>query len=316
VPPPRCSFCDHENPAGASYCNECGSPLHLALCRCGAVNDLTDTQCYRCGAAVPGPATPGDGMPLEAELREIEAQLRGFEQRLDTGEGPAATADSQSAAVSPAPGQNVPFEHRLEEEPTPPAAVSWQVMETAPFQSDPAAAARGRRRPVYAAITSVLAIAATIAAAAILHDRYAPWLELGTADPAVASAPSGGPADAEQTPPEPSPIDEPARSRAGSDADGTTASAPASPIASASQPTDVPIESRAGSDADETTASPPVPSIASASRPTDVPIESRAESDAREPAAPVSAPPTPDPRCPPAVVAMALCERMVHADGR
>jgi uncharacterized protein len=87
------------------------------------------------------------------------------------------------------------------------------------------------------------------------------------------------------------------------------------PIASASQPTDVPIEPRAGSGVDETTASIPMAPIAPGSQPTDVSIESRAESDVREPAAPVSAPPAPDPRCPPVVVAMALCERMVHVDG-
>src|SRR5215471_9532148 len=31
-----CRFCDHYNPAGAKFCNDCGSPLHLKPCeQCG-----------------------------------------------------------------------------------------------------------------------------------------------------------------------------------------------------------------------------------------------------------------------------------------
>lgn len=29
MPPPNCPFCDHSNPDGARFCNECGLPLHL-----------------------------------------------------------------------------------------------------------------------------------------------------------------------------------------------------------------------------------------------------------------------------------------------
>ena len=47
----RCPFCTHSNPAGARFCNECGSPLHLLPCEhCGAVNDVLSRDCYRCGA--------------------------------------------------------------------------------------------------------------------------------------------------------------------------------------------------------------------------------------------------------------------------
>ena len=46
-----CAFCDHRNPAGAKFCNDCASPLHLKPCkRCDAVNDLAATNCYKCGA--------------------------------------------------------------------------------------------------------------------------------------------------------------------------------------------------------------------------------------------------------------------------
>ena len=47
-----CAFCDHRNPAGAKFCNECASPLHLKPCsKCDAVNHQTATNCYKCGAA-------------------------------------------------------------------------------------------------------------------------------------------------------------------------------------------------------------------------------------------------------------------------
>jgi hypothetical protein len=55
-----CPFCEHHNPAGAYFCNDCGSPQHLKPCNhCDAVNDQTATNCYKCGALfiTPG-ATP------------------------------------------------------------------------------------------------------------------------------------------------------------------------------------------------------------------------------------------------------------------
>ena len=49
-----CSFCQHHNPAGAQFCNGCGSPLHLKpCCRCDAVNHQAATNCYKCGAEYP-----------------------------------------------------------------------------------------------------------------------------------------------------------------------------------------------------------------------------------------------------------------------
>ena len=49
-----CAFCDHRNPAGAKFCNDCASPLHLKPCKqCRAVNDQAATNCYKCGAASP-----------------------------------------------------------------------------------------------------------------------------------------------------------------------------------------------------------------------------------------------------------------------
>src|SRR5437773_7655112 len=50
----HCRFCDHANPAGARFCNECGSPLYLKPCpQCEAVNDGAAPQCFQCGAVLP-----------------------------------------------------------------------------------------------------------------------------------------------------------------------------------------------------------------------------------------------------------------------
>jgi hypothetical protein len=52
--PHQCLFCDHVNPLGAKFCNDCGSPLHLKPCKqCEAINDHAAQNCYRCGAADP-----------------------------------------------------------------------------------------------------------------------------------------------------------------------------------------------------------------------------------------------------------------------
>ncbi|CAI08051.1 hypothetical protein ebA3408 [Aromatoleum aromaticum EbN1] len=48
----QCSFCSHENPAAAKFCNACGSLLNLQLCtHCGAIDHASATACYKCGAS-------------------------------------------------------------------------------------------------------------------------------------------------------------------------------------------------------------------------------------------------------------------------
>ena len=60
-----CPFCDHHNPAGAKFCNDCGSPLHLKPCnRCGAVNHQAATNCYKCGAECPASFTTPKATPV------------------------------------------------------------------------------------------------------------------------------------------------------------------------------------------------------------------------------------------------------------
>ena len=56
-----CAFCDHRNPAGAKFCNNCASPLHLKPCKqCDTVNHQSATNCYKCGAACPEPVIAFD----------------------------------------------------------------------------------------------------------------------------------------------------------------------------------------------------------------------------------------------------------------
>jgi len=67
--PLQCLFCNHLNPAGASFCNYCGSQLHLQPCdRCSAHNKRTAKNCYKCGASFTRPAAS----ELESEPTLLE----------------------------------------------------------------------------------------------------------------------------------------------------------------------------------------------------------------------------------------------------
>jgi ribosomal protein L40E len=59
-----CPFCDHRNPVGAKFCNDCGSPLGLKPCnQCHAVNHQAATNCYKCGAEYPTLVTKPETTP-------------------------------------------------------------------------------------------------------------------------------------------------------------------------------------------------------------------------------------------------------------
>ena len=60
-----CPFCDHHNPVGAKFCNDCGSPLDLKPCnQCDAVNHQAATNCYKCGADYPALFTTPETTPV------------------------------------------------------------------------------------------------------------------------------------------------------------------------------------------------------------------------------------------------------------
>lgn len=71
MPPLQCLFCRHLNPAGASFCNDCGSQLNLQPCdQCGAIDDRAAKNCYKCGAEFTLPPAPGLRAPLAPALHE------------------------------------------------------------------------------------------------------------------------------------------------------------------------------------------------------------------------------------------------------
>ena len=60
LPPVQCLLCNHLNPAGVRFCNDCGAQLHLLPCeKCGVMNKRNASNCYKCGAGftqLPAPA--------------------------------------------------------------------------------------------------------------------------------------------------------------------------------------------------------------------------------------------------------------------
>lgn len=64
---PTCRFCRHVNPAGAKFCNECGSPLHLRPCpSCEAITDASAQACHQCGASLAGDTVLAPALALPA----------------------------------------------------------------------------------------------------------------------------------------------------------------------------------------------------------------------------------------------------------
>jgi ribosomal protein L40E len=47
-----CPVCDHRNPVGARFCNDCGSPLKPCN-QCDAVNHQAAAKCHKCGVEYP-----------------------------------------------------------------------------------------------------------------------------------------------------------------------------------------------------------------------------------------------------------------------
>lgn len=59
LPPVQCLLCNHLNPAGVRFCNDCGSQLHLLPCeKCGVMNKRNASNCYKCGAGFTLPPAP------------------------------------------------------------------------------------------------------------------------------------------------------------------------------------------------------------------------------------------------------------------
>jgi Double zinc ribbon len=84
-----CFCCDHRNPAGAKFCNACGTPLHLKPCKhCEAINVRAAAHCHQCG----------ETFALEYLLLDDPAQTP---DPPDAASGLAPTEASREAAYSP-----------------------------------------------------------------------------------------------------------------------------------------------------------------------------------------------------------------------
>ena len=108
----NCSFCDHANPIGAKFCNECGAGLGLRPCaQCEAINDISATYCHHCGALLGAPAatavagaaqaegTAAEKTPAPTRPAEPIAQLTGAPASDVAGKpAPASARELASAA--------------------------------------------------------------------------------------------------------------------------------------------------------------------------------------------------------------------------
>lgn len=103
-----CSFCNHANPVGAKFCNECGSPLGLRPCaHCDAINDVDAKYCHHCGtllneraaAPVGVPGQPPRGADAAAESSVVRALgAVGPEPASARAASPASVRELSSAA--------------------------------------------------------------------------------------------------------------------------------------------------------------------------------------------------------------------------
>ena len=96
---PPCPFCNHANPAGAKYCNDCGSPLHLKPCnRCEAINDEVASDCYKCGAEFPVITVP-EAASVSRSLDTTAAYATPSDMGFERGHAPLAESVAKSYDV-------------------------------------------------------------------------------------------------------------------------------------------------------------------------------------------------------------------------
>src|SRR5262249_12458756 len=53
-----CPQCQHENPAGAKFCNSCGAKLEASCPQCEHTNPSGSRFCNACGASLTSPPQP------------------------------------------------------------------------------------------------------------------------------------------------------------------------------------------------------------------------------------------------------------------
>jgi hypothetical protein len=98
-----CRFCTHANPAGAKFCNDCGSPLHLKPCpHCAAITDLSAEHCHQCGAALVAPGIADASAEAIAGAAADETTGDAGDIRPHVPESLAACLDAGDGAIRPA----------------------------------------------------------------------------------------------------------------------------------------------------------------------------------------------------------------------
>ncbi len=118
----RCLFCNHVNPAEASFCNACGSQLDLQPCgQCGAVDSRTAKSCHKCGTpftlaltseldALLAPMSPNSPHPHADQWdysSRIEASVAGAKGVVPAFAQPHAANDRQLAVAEVPSGRLV-----------------------------------------------------------------------------------------------------------------------------------------------------------------------------------------------------------------
>ncbi|WP_169198294.1 zinc ribbon domain-containing protein [Aromatoleum buckelii] len=106
----QCSFCSHENPASAKFCNACGSLLNLQLCKhCGAIDHASATTCYKCGASF----ASGDEPSVPPEATDDEAADTTMNPGFAHEPGPPEAASSAKPAGAPGDPLSSPWTRAL-----------------------------------------------------------------------------------------------------------------------------------------------------------------------------------------------------------
>lgn len=109
TPPLQCLFCNHLNPGGASFCNDCGSQMHLQPCdRCGAINKRAAKICHKCQSSFTLPGTSAKEVkpaPLHTtENAHIERRMASASNE-ENITGFANTASPEQAGIADEPPQ-------------------------------------------------------------------------------------------------------------------------------------------------------------------------------------------------------------------
>ena len=98
--PTQCPFCNHANPAGAKYCNDCGSPLHLKPCNhCEAINDQVASNCYRCGTEFPVLSSASEAASVSPALNTTAASATPSDMGFERGHAPLPESVAESHDV-------------------------------------------------------------------------------------------------------------------------------------------------------------------------------------------------------------------------